>query len=63
MFTVFTAPDNPHTSRGRTKTLAYMGVCTSDTCHNRGREYFCDIKGKMVCCGSPARGAHEVDYD
>lgn len=43
--------------------MAYQGYCQGDTCHNRGKVYFCDIKGKMVCCGTQCTKYWWVDYD
>lgn len=44
--------------------MAYRGICNSeDACKNYGREYYCDIKGKMLCCGTQCTKYWWVDYD
>lgn len=43
--------------------MAYQAVCPGDVCHNRDKPYWCDIKGKMVCCNTQATKWWWVDHD
>lgn len=43
--------------------MAYKALCQGDPCHNNGKYYFCDIKGKMICCGTQATSWWWVEYD